>query len=225
MAAKKGKEAGTQNANGFVEEPDFGNAADAVEPVEEGHEAGAGGREPDSARIERFLSENQEFALRAQSLAESPEELKLEIVKQDIVRERQEESRYNGVWAKLNTEPKLFSYYNGKFKQIPDGPERRKAICEEYYESLKIEGNYINPRFYDRNVTGEQLDAHIARSPERMKELAKLQAEGKLMMAYARNEYDLTFGERRTKRKVEQFLKEHEPDRNKIESIDRRAHV
>ena len=215
MAAKKGKEAGVPDKEGFVEEPDFGNAPEVEEPVEETHE----GRNPYNAKIESFLAENPEFALRAQALADTPDELKIEIVRQDIVRARQEESRNNGVWAKLNTEPKLVNYYNNMFKQIPDGPGRRKAICEEYYRSLRIEGNYINPRFYDRNVTREQVNAYIEKNPERMKELDRLQSEGGLMMAYARNEYDMTAGERAAKRKVDQFLKEHEPDRNKIESM------
>ena len=221
MAAKKGKEAGTPDVNGFVEEPDFGNAPGANETVaEEEHETQElrEGREPNNERIDAFLAENPEFAMKAQSLAETPEELKLEIVKQDIVRERQFEARYNGVWAKLCAEPKLFTYYNGQFKQIADPAERKKAICKEYYESLKIEGNYVNPRFYDKTVTDEQLASHIKKNPEQMKRLDALQAEGRLMMVYARNEYYMTAGERRAKRKVEEFLESHEPDRKQIES-------
>lgn len=213
MATKKGKEDETQVKSDFVEEPDFGDMPETGETHEP--EAKAWNDE----RILRFMEDNPEFALKAQSLAETPEDLKTEIVKQDIVMARQEESRNNGVWAKLNSEPKLFAYYNNKFKQIPDGPERKHAICEEFYRSLRIEGNYVNPRFYDRSVTFDQIKAYLNRNPKRMEELDKLQADGQLTMLYARNEFNMTAGERAAKRKVEQFLKEHEPDRNKIESM------
>ena len=219
MAKKEGKNLREPDEKGFVEEPEFDPTLENEEaaPGEEPHESEQNGREPNYARVHEFLEEYPEFALKAQKLAEKPEEMKREIIRQDIIRERQFESRYNGVWAKLSSNPKLFQYYNHKMRDIPDGPERRKAICKEYYESLKIEGNYINPRFYDRNVTDEQVDAHIAKDPEQMKRLDKIQAEGNLMMVYARNEYYLTAGERRAQRKVEQFLQTHEPDRKQID--------
>lgn len=217
MAARKGKENETRNQNGFVEEPDFGDMPEAGET----HESVA--KSYDDERILRFMEENPEFALKAQGLSETPEDLKTEIVKQEIVMARQEESRNNGVWAKLNSEPKLFAYYNNKFKNIADGPERKHAICEEFYRSLRIEGNYINPRFYDRSVSDEQVKVHLERNPQRMKELDKLQAEGQLTMAYARNEFNMTTGERAARRKVEQFLSTHEPDRKKIESMSDEA--
>ncbi len=213
MAARKGKENETQVKGDFVEEPDFGGMPETGET----HEPEA--KSYDDERILRFMEENPEFALKAQGLSETPEDLKTEIIRQEIVMARQEESRNNGVWAKLNSEPKLFAYYNNKFKQIPDGPERKHAICEEFYRSLRIEGNYVNPRFYDRNVTDEQVKAHLERNPQRMKELEKLQAEGQLTMAYARNEFNMTAGERAARRKVEQFLSTHEPDRKKIDSM------
>ena len=99
----------------------------------------------------------------------------------------------------------------------------RNVTGEEFYKSLRIEGNYVNPRFYDRNVTDEQVNAHLERNPQRMKELDKLQAKGQLTMAYARNEFNMTAGERAARRKVEQFLSTHEPDRKKIESMSDEA--
>lgn len=220
MATNRSKEAGTPDKDGFVEEPDFGNAQEVEEAVEETHEEASNGRGPNDERIVQFLVDNPEFALKAQALGDEPENLKREILKQDIVMARQEESRFNGVWAKLCAEPKMFKYYNDLHKEIPEGQARRKAICEGYYESLRIEGNYVNPRFYDCTVTEDQVDEHIAKHPARMKELANLQSEAKLVTAYARNEYALTAGERRAKRKVDQFLESHEPDRNKIESMN-----
>ena len=228
--AKNSKSEIPVSKDNFNEEPTFGESHELDTPVEaqqemqdleqqEGQEKS--GTPANYDRVYNYLKDNPEFHKSAMDLAANPDAMKRAIVAQDIIKERQFEARYNSVWAKLSAQPKLLEYYNSNNKSIKDPSDRRKAICKEYYESMKIERNYIEPRFYDKNVTETQIDAKFATDPKLSDRLNKIQSEGKLLEVYARGEMYITSSYRAKKRAALSFLNAKDSKDNYINAPDR----